>query len=147
MIRHGVVATLALLFAAAPVFAAGDEAQLKELGKAWIGAFNAGDAKALAALYTTDGMLLPPFSESVKGRTAIAEFWAGFMTGVKGELEVREVMVQGRLAYMIGVYKIHGETGDVLDRGKYIEVWKRGEGKWQLHRDIWNTSLPLPAGD
>lgn len=34
------------------------------------------------------------------------------------------------------------KDGTVADRGKYIVVWKRVGGKWLLHRDIWNTSMP-----
>jgi ketosteroid isomerase-like protein len=32
-----------------------------------------------------------------------------------------------------------------MDRGKYIVVWKDEGGKWKLHRDIWNSSLPAPS--
>jgi ketosteroid isomerase-like protein len=34
------------------------------------------------------------------------------------------------------------EGGKVVDRGKYIVIWKREQGQWKLHRDIWNTSMP-----
>jgi ketosteroid isomerase-like protein len=26
--------------------------------------------------------------------------------------------------------------------GKYVVVWKRGKGGWQLYRDIWNETPP-----
>jgi ketosteroid isomerase-like protein len=33
----------------------------------------------------------------------------------------------------------------MLDEGKYVVIWKRHQGKWKLHRDIWTTSMPAPA--
>jgi hypothetical protein len=32
--------------------------------------------------------------------------------------------------------------GKVLDKGKYIVIWKKEDGTWKLHRDIWTTSVP-----
>ena len=118
-----------------------DEEQLRTTSKAWEDAFNAGDAKALAAIYAPEAMLLPPNAEFVQGRESIEEFWAGFIEGVKGELEIQEVLVQGDLANLLGTYILDGD-GKVVDRGKYVEIWKRGSGQWGLYRDIWNTSLP-----
>lgn len=41
----------------------------------WNTAFNGGDAGAVAALYTSDGTVLPPAHAAVKGTAAIADFW------------------------------------------------------------------------
>jgi hypothetical protein len=29
----------------------------------------------------------------------------------------------------------------VHDDGKYLVIWKRDQGKWRLHRDIWTTNM------
>ena len=63
--------------------------------------------------------------------------------GITGAcLEPKEVEGYGDLAYEIGDYTLAGEGNAVLDQGKYLVIWKREEGRWKLHRDIWNTSLP-----
>ena len=50
----------------------------------WNAAFNSGDATAVAALYTTDGTVLPHTHAVVKGTEAIAEFWSGMIAaGIK----------------------------------------------------------------
>jgi len=141
--------TLILLCVVCAASAGDDEGQIKATSKAWNEAFNAGDAKALAALYAPDAMLLPPNAEPVKGRKSIEEFWAGFIEGVKGKLEIQEVLVpevlvQGDLAYSLGRFTILDVDGEVVDRGKYVGIWKRGDGQWLLYRDILNTSLPKP---
>lgn len=52
---------------------------------AWNGAFDAGDAGALAAFYTTDTLLLPVTREVIEGPAGVERFFAGlFATGVTG---------------------------------------------------------------
>lgn len=114
------------------------------------GAFGAavsrGDAAGVAALYTEDGQLLPPNSDFVTGRQAIQTVFQGLMdAGIKGaKLESVEVEAYGDTAMEVGKYTLQGEGGQVLDRGKYIVIWKRVEGQWRLHRDIFNSSQPAP---
>lgn len=121
-----------------------DKAQLREASKVWEQAFNAGDAEALAAVYATDAMLLPPNAAFVDGRKAITEFWAGFVTTAKGKLHIKEVSVQGDLAYILGTFELFGDDGEMVGAGKYIEIWNREGGDWQLYRDIWNASPSQP---
>ena len=58
------------------------------------------------------------------------------------ELNTSEVESAGDLAYEVGTYAMKTKDGKVADRGKYCVVWKRVNGQWFLHRDIWSTSLP-----
>ena len=107
-------------------------------------AFAAGDAKALAALYTTDGQLAPPNSDVLTGHEAIGGFWQGAMDmGLKGvALETAELDEYGDTAVEQGRYQLTDGEGNVADRGKYMVFWKRDGDTWTLHRDIWNTSIP-----
>src|SRR5215831_9492404 len=52
---------------------------IQEAGEKWAEAYNKGDAKALAALYTEDAYLLPPGADLVHGRSAIEAFWRQHM--------------------------------------------------------------------
>jgi ketosteroid isomerase-like protein len=58
------------------------------------------------------------------------------------ELTTSEVEAEGSLAYEVGTYALKTKDGKVADRGKYRVVWKRVNGQWLLHRDIWTTNLP-----
>jgi uncharacterized protein (TIGR02246 family) len=106
-----------------------------------------GDAAGLAALYTEEGQLMPPNAGFQTGGQAIQAFWQAVLdAGIKeARLEIREVEAHGDTAIEVGEYTLHGEGGAELDAGKYIVIWKRKDGRWKLHRDIFNSSLPAPG--
>jgi len=108
--------------------------------------FGRGDAAGLAALYTADGQLLPPNMDAMVGQAAIQAFWQGAMDmGIQSaQLEIVEVEGHGDTAIEVSKYTL-GAGGQVLDRGKYIVIWKREGGQWKLHRDIFNSSMPAPG--
>lgn len=65
--------------------------------------------------------------------------------GIKAiKLEAIEVEGYGDTASEVGRYTLEGEGGQVLDKGKFIVIWKQEAGQWKLHRDIINTSMPAP---
>lgn len=104
--------------------------------------FAQGDSTGLANFYTDNAMLLPTESDFVKGKQAIGEFWQGAMNmGVKGiKLDDLEIEENGDSVIDIGLYTLSGEGGQVLDKGKYLVVWKNEGGTWKLDRDMWNSS-------
>ena len=105
--------------------------------------FASGDARGMASLYTSDGMLLPAGTGIQKGTNAIQNFWQMVMDmGIKAaHLETLEVEQVGETAIEMGQYELSGADGQRMDQGKYLIIWKREEGQWKLHKDIWNTSL------
>lgn len=105
--------------------------------------FARGDAQGMASLYTSDGVLLPPGAGIQEGANAIQNFWQMVMDmGIKGaRLETLEVQQEGETAIEMGQYELSGADGQRLDHGKYMVIWKRQEGNWKLHKDIWNTSV------
>ena len=105
--------------------------------------FASGDARGMASLYTSDGVLLPPGTGLQEGSDAIQNFWQMAMDmGIKqAHLETLEVEQEGDTAIEMGQYELSGAEGQRMDQGKYIVVWKRDGGKLKLHKDIWNTSL------
>lgn len=107
-------------------------------------AFARGDGAGVAALYATNGKLLQPNGEIVSGREAIKTFWQGAIdSGLKQiKLETMEVHGAGATVAEVGAYSILAGNGQVLDKGKYVVVWKREQGKWRLFRDIWNSNNP-----
>jgi uncharacterized protein (TIGR02246 family) len=115
--------------------------------EAFMVAFGRGDVAGLAAMYTRDGQILPPNGEVVVGCEAIERFWQSLVDmGVKkAKLDIREVEDHGDTAIEVSRYTLFGEGGQMIDRGKYIIIWKLVDGRWLLARDIFNSSLPAPG--
>ena len=123
------------------------KSQIEARAKEWLDKYNAGDAAAVAALYDEEGRLLPPQADPISGRAKIQEFWQGVMgAGVKGAaFEVLEVHAAGDLATEIGNYVMKNADGQEIEHGKYIVLWKKKKGSWVILRDIWNSSMSVPA--
>ncbi len=115
----------------------------------FMAAVSQGDAAGVAACYTEDTQLLPPNGEMVRGRKAVQGVFQGFIdAGIKGiQLVSTEVEGHGDTAYEVGTYTLTVENGQTIDEGKYIVIWKKTGDEWKLHRDIFNSNLPLPEPD
>ena len=107
--------------------------------------FNQGDAEALASLYTEDAKILPPNMDIVEGRSTIQSYWQGALDmGIKSfKGELIDLDASGNLGYFVGKYTLYDNDNQEVDQGKWISVLKNNDGKWKVHRDIFNTSLPL----
>lgn len=105
---------------------------------------NGGDAAGVAAHYTDDAALLPPNAARIDGRKGIQVVWQGLIDANVRDVAMttQEVDVFGEVANEVGTITATApdkDGGRAQLFGKYVAVWKRGaEGRWQLHRDIWN---------
>jgi len=118
---------------------------VERTNRAFLAAYTAHDAAKIASLYARDAAALPPGSERADGREAIQKVWQGAMDAGITNVAVRteEVEAHGAFAYEGDSYALDvpGKDGKLTHvTGKYIVVWKRTGGVWQLYRDIWNDS-------
>ena len=136
------IAAAGLVHAASP-----DEAAIRAQTTSWEKAFAAADAKALAALYAEDALLLPPGAAQVSGRAAIQEFFTKDTAGAKaaGATFVlnpkTDVGVSGNMGWESGTYKVTVK-GAVVETGKFLSVSRKKDGKWLYIRDTWNADAP-----
>jgi len=139
------VAALALAFplpAMGQAAAADLPAQIAKMSQAWQTAYNAGDAAALAALYTDDAKVMAPGSAAVSGRAAIQAIFAqDIARGSKNALTQVEVFGGGDLAVEIGGWVETGADGAHKDHGSFLTVYKRVGSDWKIYRDTWNSSM------
>ena len=107
--------------------------------------FNQKDAEGLALLYLEDAKILPPNMDAVEGKNAIQIFWQGALEmGIKSyKGEIMEADSSGNLGYFVGKYILYGDGNQEIDKGKYISILKSIDGQWKIHRDIYNSSMPL----
>ena len=137
------VLTIACL-AAAPAVADSSK-EFANLSKDWEVAYNARDAARVAALYAEDGMVMPPNTAGAQGREAIEAYIKKDMATAPGKLEIKTDVQgsDGNLGFARGTYQFIDGDGKVVDKGKWVEVRKKINGKWYIYSDIWNSDMPL----
>ena len=122
-----------------------DPSVISSKTEAWEAAFNAKDIDGVIALYTSDGRVLPPNAEMASGGDAIRAVFGGLIdAGIGGELTSIETRLSGDIGYDVGTYTLRVD-GEVIDTGKFIETFQRGDdGEWRITNDIFNSDN-LPA--
>jgi uncharacterized protein (TIGR02246 family) len=116
------------------------QTEIGQVNRAFEEAARKGDTARLASLYTPDAMVLAPDAPLVKGRDAIQQFWtsAAQQMGLKDvRLDTLDLQMAGDTAYEVGEAQLTLQSGSAAV--KYVVVWKKADGRWSLHRDIWNT--------
>ncbi len=108
------------------------------------GSFATGDSAAFANLYTSDGCMYPPNMVKVSGPAAIASFFnEAHKGGIKNiALTTEEVMDSKDAVVETGKYEVFIANNVSVEKGKYIVCWKEENGKWKMHRDMWNSDTP-----
>jgi uncharacterized protein (TIGR02246 family) len=147
MSRRIAVALVALAFAlplpaSAQAGGADLRAQIGKLDQAWQKAYNAGDAAALAALYTPDAKVMAPGAEPASGTAAIKTLFAADVAqGAKNTLTQKDVVGFGDFALETGGWVANAAVGKHLDHGPYLTLYKKVDGGWKIYRDTWNSSM------
>jgi ketosteroid isomerase-like protein len=102
------------------------------------------DTTFLNHIFTQDAKVYAPNSDVVIGRAAISRVnseWVNF--GIK-EFREESAAFYGNEDYLMdeGKYYLRYGENDIIDKGKYINIWKKEDGDWKIFSNIWNTSLP-----
>nr|WP_314862485.1 nuclear transport factor 2 family protein [uncultured Undibacterium sp.] len=106
---------------------------LRDYERAW----RAGDAKAIAALFTEDGVLLQDYRPPVRGRPAIQAVYEG-QQGSPLRLRALAYADGGTVGYILGGYRYGDAPHDI---GKFTITLKRAPGKsWLISSDMDNMN-------
>lgn len=130
-----------------PSSAAADEATIRAGTGLWTDAYNAGEVDKIVALYTDDAVVMPTNVPPLVGHAAIKDFLTKDTAGAKSagltaKDGTSDVGISGDLAWHAGTSSVVDASGKTVETGKYIEVWRRIDGKWLIVRDIWNDDAP-----
>lgn len=131
----------------ATVAMAEDKSDLAGRAATWEKEYNAGNLKAVAAMYAADGCRMPPNVPIVKGTDGIlAQLQAGKDHGiVKIKVAVTMAETSGDWGSGMGTFETMGADGSHVDHGKWMNVSKKVNGKWIIQCDIFNSDMPIPA--
>ena len=104
-----------------------------------------GDTAFLNNIFTQDGRVFAPNSEVITGRSAIAAINLEYINfGIK-EFREETTALYGSSDYLIneGTYFMSYGKDSTVEKGKFINIWKKVDSDWKLYSNIWNSSMPL----
>ena len=126
-----------------------DESTIRANVAAFVKAYNARDAKAIARMFAGDAQVVDEDGKSYHGREAIEELFAGiFAEQPDGQIHVDVETLRffgPAMAIETGRSKATSEPGDPPDLSRYTAVHtKSADGKWQMTfvSDIEANELP-----
>jgi uncharacterized protein (TIGR02246 family) len=132
---------------------AADEAAIRSINPQWFKAYNAGDVNGVVALYAEDAVVNAPGAPPARGHEEIRAFLTKDIAGSSAagitlnSGSTTDVGVSGDLGWEWGTFTVTDKSGATLDRGKYVSVYGRKDGKWYIIRDIWNSDGPMQKAD
>jgi uncharacterized protein (TIGR02246 family) len=113
-----------------------DEAAIRANVAAFVRAYNAGDAKAVAALFIPDGQIIDKEGDITEGRAAIEETFADlFAEAPQKRIEVSVDSIRfigSELAVEVGSTKETPAPGETPDYDRYTVVHVKRDGKWLM---------------
>jgi ketosteroid isomerase-like protein len=128
---------------------AAEEASLKATELAWSETAGKKEIDNFMNFVTDDSVQLPPNAPAAQGKDAVRKEWETLFAlkdfTVKWNPTVVQVAESGELGYTSGTYSLtytDAKGGKVEDRGKYLEVWKKVDGKWKCYQDMYSSDLP-----
>ncbi len=125
---------------------AADKAAIEKAAASYTAAFNAHDAKALAAHWSPEAVYINPLTGSqVEGRPAIAKEFAAILAELKDTklaVDVESIrFISPSVAVENGVAKLISANGQP-EESSYTAIHVRRDGKWLLDRV---TELDIPV--
>jgi uncharacterized protein (TIGR02246 family) len=113
-----------------------EEKAVRATEGAYVKAFNAGDAKAVAALWTEDGELIDAEGKVTRGREAIAKEFADSFAqqpGMTMDISTESVRFVGTdVAIESGTMRVKPATGAPVRIGQYHTVHVEKDGQWRM---------------
>jgi len=115
----------------------------------FINLFNSGDSVALANVFTIDGKSMEPNEPAFIGRSQIQTHYSIVMKAGANKLGLLTTGLWGdeNMLAEEGEFTFMDKDDKLLDKGKYIVLWRKEDDKWKLFRDCYNSDMPLIGND
>jgi uncharacterized protein (TIGR02246 family) len=120
-----------------------------KLWKEYSASLNAGDAERWIALWTEDGVQMPPDEPAVVGKARLRDRIRAALDRFRFDMAIsnEEVRTAGDMAFARGTYTAtltpKGGGQPIPIDGKFMTILLRQpDGSWKIHRDIFNSNAP-----
>jgi ketosteroid isomerase-like protein len=119
--------------------------EIEIANREFIELFNKSDSVGLANMFTEDGKSMEPNEPAFNGRARIQTHYSIVMNAGANTLGLVTTGLWGdeNMLAEEGEFTFTDKNGKLLDKGKYIVLWKKETGKWKLFRDCYNSDLPI----
>lgn len=107
--------------------------------RAYEAAYNAHDARALAAVHCVDGRYAPASGPLIEGRAALEEYWSRSAAQGLG-LELLAYETQGNIGWALGSWQFPAKEGARPFGGRFLLALRREDGRWRIAVDINNDA-------
>lgn len=118
------------------------KAEIQALNTAWATAVNVKDAATILDLYADDAISMPDDAPALVGKVAIQKDVETSTANSKGIISVtyitEDVFGDDKLVTETGKVIAKDTLGKVAYTEKYIQIWEKRKGKWQVIREIYN---------
>lgn len=122
-----------------------DKQYIKDLTNGAQDGWNRGDREPYVNRFSIDAMYMAPNMETVVGKDAIRTF-ANSFPEIKIHFSIIEIMGSAEYAFVRGAFTATNSADTLLDKGKFLSVWKKfPDDKWLLTHDIFSSDLPVPV--
>lgn len=118
------------------------KAEIQALNDAWATASNNKDAATILDLYAEDAISMPDDAPMLVGKAAIKkDLEMNFAKRKKASFitfETMEVFGHERMVTETGKATVRDASGKVAYTEKYMAIWEKRKGRWQVIREIYN---------
>ena len=106
-------------------------------------AFAKADSAGLVALYHSGAKVYPPNAKEGVGTTMGSILLDVAKMGLRSiRINTGEVSGGPEEVVETGTFEL-SDSARVVDKGKYISIWKKDGDKWKIYRDMWNSDNPM----
>ncbi|UQD57498.1 nuclear transport factor 2 family protein [Flavobacterium sp. K5-23] len=118
---------------------------IEEQNAVFIEAMNKGDSVTVANNYTIDAKFMQPNAKAAEGRNNIQHLMSNFMKSGMPVFDIKIVELWGNDETLTveEQWTFSDKDGKIVDSGKALELWKMEDGKWKIHRDCYNSDMPM----
>ena len=106
--------------------------------------WNKGNKVPYVDRFSSDASYMAPNMETLVGKDAIRNF-ANSFPELKLKFSIIELEGSSKYAYLRGAYTLTTAADSLVDRGKFLGIWKKTpENTWLLTHDKFSSDLPIP---
>lgn len=120
------------------------EASVRQSNLVFSKAFKAKDSVEAANCFTKDAQIMIADFPPIESRDKIQTFISLMMAKGVADFKLKPSQIWGDSTILVeeGSYQFFDVSGDQIDKGKFIVLWKQESGNWKMYRNMWNSSLP-----